>query len=318
MNRDAVQPPATSEQRPPDDPGMRPTLWFTQRDGRVCGPFPEATIGRFLILGRLHPDDHVSHDRETWWRLNQCPHLIPEELRHAHTSEGRKRLEQARLREDERLRERRHGEPPAEILERRKGDRRCPEAARTLSHRQQWRNILDRPATSGNRWLRGPQPWLASGVVVSLAALLLISSALQFEPGAVPDCTQPASPGVNWNYCDQSGADLRGVDLSGASLHSARLTRARLRGARLSTADLRFVDLSLAGLQQAALDATNLTGADLTRADLAGARLDGADLSHANLSGANLNNARLDGARLRHSIWVDGRRCAHDSVGRCD
>nr|WP_018871934.1 pentapeptide repeat-containing protein [Thioalkalivibrio sp. ALJ16] len=293
-------------------------MWFTRREDRVCGPYPEAAIGRFLILGRLRPDDSVSRDQETWWRIAQCPQLIPEELHNAHSPEGRERLDQARLREDERLRERRHGNPPAEILERRKGDRRCPESPEALSHRQQWREILERPPAPWSAWLRGPRPWLAGGILVTVAAVLLISFALRFEREPAPDCTQPAAPGVNWNYCDQAGADLRGIDLSGASLHSTRLAGARLRGARLSGADLRFADLTLAGLERAELDGANLTGADLIRANLAGARLEDADLSHANLSGANLTDARLDGARLRHSIWVDGRRCARDSVGTCD
>ncbi|WP_018880036.1 pentapeptide repeat-containing protein [Thioalkalivibrio sp. ALE9] len=311
--------PSPDPNDPLPEPGDgRHELWFTRRGGQVCGPYPQRSIGRFLILGRLCPDDEVSRDGETWWRIDQRPHLIPEELQNAHTPEGRERLEQARLREDERRRERRHDDPPPEIRDRRKGDRRCPESPETLSHRQQWAEILEQPPRPWSGWIRGPRPWIVGGSAVALALALLIGFGITLERDPGPDCAAAPAPGINWNYCDRAGADLRGVDLTGASLHNTRLAGARLHGARLTDADLRFADLTLTSLEGADLAGANLTGADLIRAHLVDANLEDANLAHANLTGADLAGARLDGARLGRSIWTDGRICARDSVGTCD
>ncbi len=318
MTSDNPDPRPDAKDPPPGTGDGRHELWFTRRDDQVCGPYPQRSIGRFLILGRLRPDDQVSLDRETWWRIDQRPHLIPEELQNAHTPEGRERLNQARLREDERRRERRDDNPPAEIRERRKGDRRCPESPATISHRQQWAEILERPAPPWSEWVRGPRPWIAGGLAVTLAIGLLLAFGIAFERDSGPNCEQAAGPGVNWNYCDKAGADLRGADLTGASLHSTRLAGARLHGARLTDADLRFADLALAGLEGANLAGTNLTGADLIQARLVDANLENANLAHANLTDADLSGARLDAAYLSRSIWTDGRICARDSVGSCD
>lgn len=321
MDSVSSDPPDTQHEPntpPPESGEGRYELWYTHRDGQVCGPYPQRQIGRFLILGRLHPRDQVSLDRETWWRIDQRPHLIPEELQNAHTPEGRERLEQARLREDERLRERRHDDPPAQAGERRKGDRRCPESPEALVHRQQWLEILQRPLPPWSQWMHGPRPWIAGAASVVIALAVLIGFALQFEQDPGPDCDQPAAPGVNWNYCDKAGADLREADLRGASLHNTRLAGARLHDARLTDADLRFADLTLAALDRAELGAANLTGADLINARLTGANLENANLEHANLTGADLAGARLDGAHLGRSIWIDGRFCARNSIGSCD
>ena len=318
MTHDAPNDPPGPADPPPEPGTERHELWFTRRGDQVCGPYPRRSIGRFLILGRLRPDDEVSLDRETWWRIDQRPHLIPEELQNAHTPEGRERLEQARLREDERRRERRHDDPPPEIGERRKGDRRCPESPETISHRQQWAEILDRTPPPWRRWVRGPRPWIAGGLVIALALAVMIGFGITFERDTGPDCDASPAPGVNWNYCDKAGADLRGTDLSGASMHNTRLAGARLHGARLTHADLRFADLTLAGLEGVDLAGANLTGADLIRARLVDTNLENANLAHANLTGADLSGVRLDGARLGRSIWTDGRICARDSIGTCD
>ncbi|MGM0670739.1 pentapeptide repeat-containing protein [Thioalkalivibrio sp.] len=320
MNHDTRNAPPGSDE-PPAETGTgtgRHELWYTRRDSQVCGPYPQRSIGRFLILGRLRPDDEISLDRETWWRIDQRPHLIPEELQNAHTPEGRERLEQARLREDERRRERRHDAPPPEIRERRKADRRCPESPETVSHRQQWAEILERPAPPWTQWFRGPRPWIAGGLAVAAALALLIGFGIAFERDTGPDCDASPAPGINWNYCDKAGADLRDGDLTGASLHSTRLAGARLQGARLADADLRFADLSLAGLEGADLAGANLTGADLLQTRLADASLERANLTHANLTGAEMAGARLDNARLDRSIWTDGRTCARGSIGTCN
>lgn len=305
----------------PDDPESGPPryeLLYTRRNGRICGPYPDRQIRSFLILGRLDPQDFVSADGEHWTPIGQYPRLVPEVLLDSDSPEGRQRLEQARLREDERLRERRRDHGPPAGRDQRRGDRRCPEPPEIVNHRRQWAELLRYPQPPWQRWVQGPRPWVVGGIAIAVALLVLIVAGEPPDTESRPDCTAPAAPEVNWNYCDKAGADLRDADLSGASLQSTNLAGARLHRARLQGADLRFAKLSLAGLEDANLAKANLTGADLARARLQNASLEGANLTHAKLLDANLDQARLTRARLDRAIWTDGRMCARGSVGRCD
>jgi uncharacterized protein YjbI with pentapeptide repeats len=76
--------------------------------------------------------------------------------------------------------------------------------------------------------------------------------------------------------------------------------------------DLTNANLSKLDLKGAKLMETNLTGANLTNTNLTGAQLYFADLT-----GANITGTRFSGAQLTNAIWVDGRQCAHGSLGRC-
>ncbi|WP_019624145.1 pentapeptide repeat-containing protein [Thioalkalivibrio thiocyanoxidans] len=302
---------------PSSSEAVRHERWFLRRPDGVCGPYPARQIGRFLILGRLTEQDEVSQDRQFWVRIAERPHLIPEEVRLADTPGGRERLERARLREDERLRERRSRASEPIYREQRKGDRRCPENLETLSHRQLWADLLDRTPFPWRRWVQGPRPWAISGVALFLVAGLLAWFALHQEATPTPDCDAPPGPSVNWNYCNKAGAALRGADLTGASLYDARLSNARLERAQLMDADLRYTDLDGARLEGADLSDALLTGANLRGARLRGARLMGADLRHADLTGADVAGVQLEGVRLDRAIWIDGRICAADSIGHC-
>ena len=44
----------------------------------------------------------------------------------------------------------------------------------------------------------------------------------------------------------------------------------------------------------------------------------GANLFEANLTGANIANAIFEEANLSSAIWIDGKKCALGSVGKCD
>ena len=317
---------STDEQGDGDATGSESTdpnrheLWFTRRKGIISGPHPARLIARYLILGRLAPDDEVSPDQEHWIRIQERPHLIPDELRHADTPEGRTRLEQARLREDERLRERRSNSPEevAQWQDQRKGERRRPESPETVSHRRQWADLLQRPRQSLESRMHGPGAWLATAAVLLVALMLLWIAREPADPTPERDCSQPAGPGVNWNRCPLIGADLRGADLRGASLRDTQLLGARLEGARLSGADLSYARLRQAQLIDADLGGATLVGAGLQHADLTGAHLVEADLRYADLGQARLDDADLSGAILDRAIWIDGSVCATGSVGRCE
>lgn len=302
----------------PESGSPRYELLYTRRNGRICGPYPDRQIRSFLILGRLDLQDFVSTDGAHWTLIGQYPRLVPEVLLDSDSPEGHRRLEQARLREDERLRERRRGHGPPAGRDQRRSDRRCPEPPEIVHHRRQWAELLRYPQPPWQRWRQGPRPWVVAGIAIAVALLVLFVGRAPPDSQSRPNCAAPAAPEVNWNYCDKAGADLRDADLSGASLQSTNLAGARLHRARLQGADLRFAKLSLAGLEDANLAQANLTGADLARAQLQNASLEGANLTHAKLLDANLDAARLTRARLDRAIWLDSRVCARGSVGRCD
>jgi hypothetical protein len=294
-------------------------LWFTRRDGEVRGPHPAGLISRFLLIGRLTPDDEVSPDRENWQPIHTQPHLIPEEITQADTPSGRERLLQARLREDERLRERRRSADGTNTpAERRGPDRRRPEPQEMISHRLKRVQWLSRPRENWDAAMRGPTPWLLAAAATLGAILLLFWAMDRGEPASPPACHLPPAPEVNWSYCRMPGLDLRGVDLRRALLRSTDLLGTRLDDARLADADLSYADLQRARLDRADLRGATLTGAALQNAVLTDARLDDADLSFANLTGATIAGAALAGAVLDRAIWIDGRICAIGSTGTCD
>ncbi|SFM24514.1 Pentapeptide repeat-containing protein [Ectothiorhodospira mobilis] len=295
------------------------TLWYMRRDGHVRGPYPAGVVSRYLLLGRLTLEDEISPDGQHWHPVETHPHLIPRELLEADTPEGRERLLQARMREDERLRERRAAGSAQEAIfrDQRQGDRRRPEPPQILQHRRQRAELLSR-MPDARRLPGGARLWtgLALLLTLTLGALFFWGLEPASQTGR-PDCTARAAPGVNWDYCRKAGADLSGADLTGARMSNADLLGVRLGEARLSGADLSYADLQRADLSGADLSGARMVGAVLRDADLSGARLTGADLGYADLRGADLTGAELEGVRLGHALWTDGRPCPEGAVGGC-
>ena len=161
--------------------------------------------------------------------------------------------------------------------------------------------------------------------ILSVLVVLLIPVA---GAGAA-DCTQPASPKVDWQRCYVDERDLSGHDLTAARLRETSFQRSLLRGTVMIGADgyrARFVSADLAG---ARLDQGQFAEADFTKADLAGASLQGADLRRARFFRATLRGADLTGARtlgadflnadLSGARWTDGTHiCAEGSIGQCN
>jgi len=107
--------------------------WYVRREGRMRGPLPEGQVSREIILGRILLSDEVSDDRRRWHSLAALPQLVPEVVRHANTETGRSRLLLARLREDERLHDRRAPHSVSRVEDRRHGDRRNFGSLETLA-----------------------------------------------------------------------------------------------------------------------------------------------------------------------------------------
>jgi len=315
-------------------------LWYVSRDGKLLGPHPRQVVIDGLLLGRFGWDDPASQDGHALQPLKMYP-----EIRAAIESLSRERspvageppslswqnerLAAARRWADERTGiDRRTGEEIKSVAELEGADER-----RSLDERRRERELLqvviwrrlrrDLSAVYGaygaygrsavSRW------WWMPVVVLALAALG--AAVWQRAPSTVEvslaprvaDCAAPAAPGANWSGCERSMAAL-----AGAQLRSARLAGARLGAADLQSADLTYADLSASILVEARLAGARLFGSNLTGADLSGASLEDADLGFADLRNARIEGARFDRARLGNAIWIDGRRCAASSTGRCD
>lgn len=108
-------------------------------------------------------------------------------------------------------------------------------------------------------------------------------------------------------YTQCTYANLYSAWLAGANLSGAYLDHAHLAGATLTDANLSYAHLSAADLRQA-----DLRRADITRADILFA-----DLTGANLIGAKLHFSARDRANFSGATWIDGRKCAAESIGGC-
>ncbi len=286
-----------------------------RRGGEVKGPFPVGSIRSFVLLGRLGLDDEVSADQERWFRVGDVEPLVPPEVRDADTEEGRQRLLRARLREDERFRERRSDKVSPELERRRRGDRRAPEPE-VILHRREGRKWLSEVYRCRERYLGPGLCWTVMLALV-LGIGVFVYTHLPSEPQSEPQCGAAAGPGVDWRNCALEGTQAAGADLKHARLDNADLRGADLHGADMSGAQLSYANLSTADLRYANLTGATLKGAGLRNAKLTNARFNGADLTYVDLRGAEIGGAIFDGARLDKAIWIDGRICAVGSVGVC-
>jgi hypothetical protein len=288
-------------------------LWYVRRAGRVRGPFPPGQISREVLLGRIRGNDELSHDRESWRALTELPELVPETLRHAAGPDAGERLMLARLREDERGRERRAGRKSLTGVDRRRGDRRTVESFEAVAVRSRRAQRAAGEDTEERNLL------LPAAVVLTIVFSLAMYF-FWYRPAVPPparDCQAAPAPAVNWSGCGLAGAPLARADLREADLGNANLSGADLQGANLLRADLSYANLENAGLRGAQLREANLTGTLLRGANLATADLRDANLGYAILEGARLEGVMLAGARLDKAIWPDGRVCAPDSIGEC-
>lgn len=292
------------------------TLWYTQRDGVVRGPYPEKQVSRYILLGRIRDTDELRPEGGDWKRVSDCPDLIPEVMKLPPTEENRQKLLIARMHEDERRPGDRRGQAAgaAKLQERRsRPERRRVEAPELLRHRElKYQVSHARPGDA--KLYRYPLTFVAL-VLLGFSFSYVLKQA---QPEVAPaDCAAQPHPGVNWNNCNLSGLRSEQADLLGARVRNARLDAAQLVSARLAGADLEYTSLNLSNLRAADLSHANLRGVALRGSDLRNAKLVEANLSYANLSGARLEGADFSGAILDHTIWTDQQSCAAGSVGEC-
>ena len=280
-------------------------LWYVQRGEHIRGPFRWDVITRNIALGRIHVDDRLSQDASNWRALTDLAQALP--------------LPPS---------------PPFQLRDERRGDRRVAATGANASddgrsghdrRRPEAASVVAQRAHSERVWagLRAPLVHAARLplLVVALVLCASVATALRWSPSGAtgtPDCSARAAPAVNWDFCAKPDLKLRHSDLTGASARNARLTKAALIGSNLRDADLAYADLGGADLTLVDASGARLVGASLRGARLNQAQLLGADLSFADLANADLAGVNLTAARLGNAIWIDGRVCQRESIGRCD
>lgn len=280
--------------------------WYVKSHGKVIGPFPNAQIEEYLLLGRLDRSNEISLDRENWVTI-QMSGQFPEQV--APAVEGDETWNAERLKAKHRwLDERLYAEDevPSDV----RGTE--PNSVLALRHDHMVTKAMQQ-AERGQK----PKIWLGILIIMVVCAIafgiwqgqgegLVIDS--QFT---APDCAA-VRPGANWSGCEKRAASLQGSKLKQSNMIATKLDEADLR-----SADMSFTNLTRASLRAANLEGALLRAADFTGADLTGANLGATDLSYATFTGAKMDGVRLEGALLSKASWVDGRICAEGSVGSC-
>lgn len=262
-------------------------LWYVRDAAGIRGPFPEPMICRFIVLGRLRQDDEVSLDRSFWSPAGEVPELSRalHELLEAHGATGDAQWSEERAKAalrwlDERKAPDHRGHQPAQ----------APYDHPDLRSGQERRQVPETVEQHVYREWRGEfearlrhygQRYGRAAAWLAGAGLMAVLLLLMLEP------VHPVKVGLQLGKVDCALPPAQGVRWSGCNKD----------GAGLAGTDLR---------------AAELVGTSLRQASLADADLSGANLLHADLAGADLS-----GARLGQAVWVDGRICAADSIGRC-
>ncbi|MDH5517543.1 MAG: pentapeptide repeat-containing protein [Gammaproteobacteria bacterium] len=298
----------------------KPQHWYINQQGKITGPFPAKLIGSYLILNRIDVDTLVSTDKQNWIPIERLPSLIPDEVKYAHTVEGRDELLKARLREDERQGDNRRNE------EGRRDKERFSDERRDIAGRRQHNEEVSRAYLKLKADYSAESRKVKSRRVLGIIGIFVVVSVLLIgfvltdpvQPTQKTDCAVAAAVNIDWQFCNKTAVDLVSMNLSGSNLHSTVLNDAVLVKSDLSAVDLSYASLQNANLSYARLRNAKLTGANLNNANLSNSDLSAADLSYADLRGAHISNVQVANTRFDNALWIDGRRCTRPSIDRCE
>lgn len=286
-------------------------LWFVRRNGEIKGPFISAQITRNILLGRLYPNDELSLDQEYWQQIAMHRELYPEVMQETPVNEESVNI--AKLQVDERIAEQRRERQNMKEERRRTRDRRAHESDIALIHRQHRKETED---GLKNKLKRPKIPFLSLLLVV--VAIIGFGFVLKPKDMALQaDCAAVPVAGVNWSNCTFIELNVENKNLSFSTLSDAVINNSNLMGVNLSGSNMAYTEITASDLSYANLENTRLVGANLKNTDLRYASLKNADLSYADLSRSLLAGADFYNARFDNAIWVDGKKCKKESIGRC-
>ncbi len=268
-------------------------LWYLKVKGRVKGPYATGLISKNILLGRIHPNDMLSHDKNAWRKASSIREVMPDVIKHRNDPNYKERLRAARRWADER----------GEVREvDASGNEKIYKTRKKVTHLQ----------------------IKTTGILGILSLILIVSGLIVAlflftpdDPLAQINCAANGQDGVVFDGCH-----LQRKDFSAKSLKNSHFKNTLLTNSRFKKAQLQFSQMDYANLSHADLSSANLTGASLRAVDLRGANLNStiftkADLSYADLTGARASGVKLTGAILANTIWFDGSVCAKASIGRC-
>jgi len=84
-----------------------------------------------------------------------------------------------------------------------------------------------------------------------------------------------------------------------------------------SKANFSYTEFSISKLEDVNFSNAVLLGAIFRNSHLNVVDFSKSDLRYVNLTGATLKNINFSEADLSNAIWVDGRLCAKNSIGKC-
>ncbi len=124
--------------------------WYTRRDGVMRGPFTAENVSRYILLGRIHLDDEVSQDRETWIVAGHLDNLLPDELKSQSCWDDYQKLVTAHMQADERKSDRRNGKR-RNYLDRNAEKRVLGDRRNHVDNTLLCQHLLDNPVSSDEK-----------------------------------------------------------------------------------------------------------------------------------------------------------------------
>lgn len=268
-------------------------LWYLKVKGLVKGPYATGFISKNILLGRIHPSDLLSQDKELWRKASSIREVMPDVIKYRNEPNYKERLRAARRWADER-------ETVREVD--RNGQKKIYEPRKKVTHL--------RIKTTG-----------ILGIITIVAIIsVFIFTMFKFTPDdplAKINCSAQVKDKIIFDGCHLQRKNFNNKSLKGSSFKNTLLQNTQFKQSSLQNSNFDYANLSHADLSQANFTRASLRAADLRGAVLNAAIFTKADLSYADLTGAKAVKIKLTGTILSNTIWFDGRVCRNESVGQC-
>ena len=268
-------------------------LWYIRRKGKIKGPFPTGLISKQILLGRVHPSDMLSQDKQTWRKASSIREVMPEVLKYRNEDNYKERLRAARRWADERGEVREVDGDGKELV---------------YHPRKKITHLRIKTAS-----MLGMVSFFAIVAAIIYAMFVFTPD----KPLDIIDCNATGEDGSVFDGCHLQRRDFSRLSLKNSSFKNALLQSSRFAETDARESHFDYANLSLSDLSHADFSHASLKAADLRGADLRGTDFSGADLSYADLTHAKGRGIKLSGAKLDSTIWFDGKICAKQSIGRC-
>ncbi len=268
-------------------------LWYVKENGRIKGPYATGLISQNILLGRIHPNDLLSQDKEIWRKASSISDVMPEVIKNRHEPNYKERLRAARRWADER-----------------------GEAREVNSDGQEYAYSPRKKVTR-----LGIKTTGLFGIIFLIAVITgFIYAMFIFTPDAPVsqiDCASAGQDGSIFDNCHLQRRDFSRRSLKASSFKNTLLQHSRFRQSNLQHSQFDYANLSNSDLTRADFSGASMKAADLRGAVLNDAVFTEADMSYADLTGAKAAKIKLTGTKLGNTIWFDGHVCAKESVGSC-